>query len=612
MGVEPSIRGGGDGLECGAMSANDNNANPPKPVVSEPQPEPEIAPALKAARDAHMAGNLADALPVYEEYAAKDDPDAFNLLGIAAGQGGDLTAAEARFRRALAINPDHRGAGVNLAKLLGKLTRSAEAAAVWAPLYERGALDAEMRFEYAQHLGYAYRHDEAQVVLAALHQDEPQNPIYAEALLMASRYIADWSHYDRLTALVAAETGKRLAAGEVPLEKPMVSLFRTDNGALQRRIAEAHATAVRASVEPLPAKPVQKRDGPIRLGLFTPNFHDAAPTVQLMRGVLKNLDRKALRPCLYYWGGRDLPADTDEMVAETLNLEGLSFGQAAERVAADDVDILLDLKGWSGGHKQPSLARRLARLQISWLAYPGTVGGDWIDYALLDHHVLPDHARDEFSEKVIRLPVTYQARDDQQPIASATDVSRETLGLPEDQFVFTSFNISHKIEPGIFGAWMRILNQVPGSVLWLMTAYPAYEANIRAEAAKRAINQTRIIFAPHLPKEQHLARLAAADLALDTRICGGHTTTSDALWAGLPVLGLNGKAMASRVSASLLCATGQADLLCDDLEAYVARLSRWQARSARFWRPIGLSWPLRRTCHYLIPPPVHGMWSGHC
>ena len=542
----------------------------------------QIAPALAAARTAHMAGDLAAALPVYERFAGESDPDALNLLGIAAGQQGDMALAETRFRAALTARPSHRGAGINLAKLLGSQARSAEAVAVWVRLVADHAtdhpLDRAMWLEYARHLGYCHRHDDAHEILARLHEEEPSDPVVAEALLMASRYIADWSRHDRLTALVAAETAKRLAQGQTgdqtgeqaPLETPMVALFRTDDGRTQRRIAEAHAAGIAAKAETLPARPVRQDGGPIRLGLFTPNFHDFAPTVQLLRGVLKHLDRQKFTPILYHWGGRPLPVDHADMVAAAVDLEAMNIVQSADRVAADDIDILLDLKGWSGGHRQAALARHPARVQVSWLAYPGTVGGDWIDYALLDRHVLPDGARDEYREAVIRLPVTYQARDNAQPIGPR--VSRETSGLPDDRFVFTSFNISHKLEPGIFGAWMRILSQLPDAVLWLMTAYPAYEANIRAEAAKRGIDPSRILFAPHLTdKSAHLARLGAADLALDTRICGGHTTTSDALWAGLPVLGLSGNAMAARVSASLLHAVNQPDMICDSLAAYEAQ-----------------------------------------
>ena len=195
----------------------------------------QIAPELAAARTAHMAGDLAAALPVYERFAGENDPDALNLLGIVAGQQGDMTLAETRFRAALTARPNHRGAGINLAKLLGSQARSAEAVAVWARLAADHAtehpLDRAMWLEYARHLGYCHRHDDAHGILARLHEEEPGDPVVAEALLMASRYIADWSRHDRLTALVAAETAKRLAQGQtgdqtgeqVPLETPMMA-----------------------------------------------------------------------------------------------------------------------------------------------------------------------------------------------------------------------------------------------------------------------------------------------------------------------------------------------------------------------------------------------------
>jgi predicted O-linked N-acetylglucosamine transferase (SPINDLY family) len=209
-------------------------------------------------------------------------------------------------------------------------------------------------------------------------------------------------------------------------------------------------------------------------------------------------------------------------------------------------------------------------VQATWLGYPGTTGVAFFDYVLVDRIVAPPEDQAHFSEKLVWLPEAYQVNDDAQAIAPAIP-SRADCGLPDRGFVFCCFNASYKIEPMIFATWMEILRAVPGSVLWLFAGSPAVQANLRRAAAGHGLDPARLVFAPHRRKDEHLARHRHADLFLDTYFYNAHTTASDALWAGVPLLTLPGRNFAQRVAASLLTAIGLPELIAPDLATYRRR-----------------------------------------
>jgi protein O-GlcNAc transferase len=250
-----------------------------------------------------------------------------------------------------------------------------------------------------------------------------------------------------------------------------------------------------------------------------------------------------------------------------IDIRESSHIDAAKRIYADGVDILVDLKGHTKGSRLGILACRAAPIQVHYLGYPGTTGADCIDYLITDRIVTPEEHAPYYSEKLVFLPHCYQVNDHQQEIASR-NWNRETLGLPDKGFVFSSFNLPYKIDPVMFDCWMRILQQVPDSVLWLFGDNENTRYNLRQEAADRGVDPDRLVFAQKLEKAEHLSRLQWADLALDTRIVNGHTTTSDSLWAGVPVVVLQGGHFASRVSSSLLHAVGLSELVTYRLEEY--------------------------------------------
>jgi predicted O-linked N-acetylglucosamine transferase (SPINDLY family)/SAM-dependent methyltransferase len=259
-----------------------------------------------------------------------------------------------------------------------------------------------------------------------------------------------------------------------------------------------------------------------------------------------------------------------------VDLRGLSDAAAADLIHADGIDILIELKGYTKGARTGIAALRPAPVQVSYLGFPGTMGADFIDYVIADSFVLPIDQQTSFAEKIVHLPHCYQPNDSRRLIADLTP-TRMRCGLPEQGFVFCSFNNSYKITPEFFDIWMRLLRAVEGSVLWLLDTSERAKANLAKEAQKRGIDPARLIFAPKVPSPEHLARHRLADLFLDTLPYNAHTTASDALWAGLPVLTCAGTTFAGRVAGSLLEAIGLQELITvslADYEALALRLAR--------------------------------------
>lgn len=303
----------------------------------------------------------------------------------------------------------------------------------------------------------------------------------------------------------------------------------------------------------------------------------------LLTGVLEHHDRDRFEVFAYATGPDDRSAARQRIEAAVdgfRSCHGAGDTALATTIRADRLDLLVATDGWHHGNRMAALAGRLAPVQVSYLGYPSTTGADFIDCAIADPVTLPPGCEHEYSERVIRLPVTYQATDDRQPVppsrSSAADfaAARREHGLPPDAVVLASFNQPYKIDEATLALWFALLRELPGSVLWLLAGHPlAGEALLRA-ATEAGIAPARIIMAGKLPRAEHLARISLADLALDPLLCNGHTTTSDALWAGVPVVAMTGQHFASRVAASLITAAGMPDLVVPDRQAYQALVAR--------------------------------------
>ena len=322
---------------------------------------------------------------------------------------------------------------------------------------------------------------------------------------------------------------------------------------------------------PKPAFALPQSQGRIRVAYLSSDFRKHAISA-LMVGVIERHDRTRFETTALSTGPDDRSALRSRIEAafnSFVDASTWSDERLIKYAREQKFDILVDVNGLSGEARPGVLAGRAAPVQVSYLGYPGTSGARYVDYLVADRIVIPPQDRNNFNERIIYLPNTYQPNDDQREITETTP-SRANLGLPDDSFVFCCFNAAYKFTPTIFDQWMRILSATPSGVLWLMEYNRRAEANLRLEAEKRGIAPERIVFAPFAEQSNHLARLRQADLFLDTLPYNAHTTTSDALWAGVPVLTRRGATFAGRVAASLLQAVGLPELVVETAEDYEA------------------------------------------
>ena len=410
-----------------------------------------------------------------------------------------------------------------------------------------------------------------QVQLA--YQMAPDLPLLLGDLILAKAAICDWQDIDaRIAQMEQAIVERR------PAVMPFIVLGAIDSPGLQLQAARNLVQAEyeeRSTLGPIPARPP---GGKIRVGYYSADLH-AHATAYLMAELFELHDRER-----FEWFAFSFGPDEQDAMRPRLRAAFDHFLDVRERSSIEiarlsrelGIDIAVDLKGFTGDARFDIFAYRCAPVQVSYLGYPGTTGAGYMDYVIADKVVIPPHAQSHFTEKVVYLPGSYQSNDSRRHISERV-FTRAEAGLPANGFVFCCFNSNHKILPPTFDGWMRILHAVPGSVLWLLEDNPAAARNLRREAQARGIAPERLVFAPRLELDEHLARHRLADLFLDTLPYNAHTTTSDALWAGLPVLTCMGQSFASRVAASLLHAVGLPELIVEtqaDFEARAIALAR--------------------------------------
>lgn len=321
-------------------------------------------------------------------------------------------------------------------------------------------------------------------------------------------------------------------------------------------------------IQPFPALPQRTLPQRLRVGFVSADLHQHATAV-LMAEVFEKLDRTRFEVTLYSHGPEDgspmrqrlrLAVEHFEEVSKASNLA------VATQVRAQKIDVLIDLKGHTRDNRLALFAYRPAPVQVTFLGFPGTTGADFIDYFIGDATVSPLSHAPFYSEKLALLPGCYQPNDRQRPLPGPC--SREQVGLPEEALVLCGFNQPFKLSPEVFDVWCDLLQQLPDAVLWLLQWNDTAPVQLRLEAQARGIDPARLVFAPKVGVREHLSRLALADLFIDTWPCNGHTTASDALWAGVPVITYAGENFASRVAASLLQAVGLPQLACNNLDDY--------------------------------------------
>ncbi|MDA1089531.1 MAG: tetratricopeptide repeat protein [Proteobacteria bacterium] len=537
---------------------------------------PDYAEALSNLGIAYdKLGLLGDAAAAYEK-AISIKPDlaaAHSNYGNVLKQQGRLGDAVASYEKALAITPNYTEALGNLGAAYNQMGRNSDAAASLRAAIATNPDYAEAHYN----LGNALDGQLAETLNCyreAARLDKGHQ--FARAsLLHQLQHACAWAEFKDLEADVDAAMRAALDQGGGVAVTPFALVTRRGDGAENLAVAKAASNETAKQMAGLGA--IFSETGPrqpktrVTIGYLSADFHNHA-TAHLMRGLFECHDREAFRILAFSHGpddGSDYRRAIEANCDGFVDIAGDSHGDAAKRIVAAGVDILIDLKGHTDQNRLQICALRPAPIQASYLGFPGTSGADFLDYILTDAVVTPAADAPYYTEAFVTLPHCYQATDNTQKISDAP-LRRSDFGLPDDGFVFCSFNATYKIEPKMFDVWMRLLDNVPGSVLWLLKSNDLAEKNLKAEAEARGIDAGRLIFADKIPKDRHLARHRLADLALDTRICGGHTTTTDALWAGLPVVTLAGNHFVSRVASSLLQAVAMPELVSHSLEAYEA------------------------------------------
>ncbi|MGE5537863.1 MAG: tetratricopeptide repeat protein [Gemmatimonas sp.] len=475
--------------------------------------------------------------------------------------------ALASYDRALALEPGYAEAANNRGSALNSLRRTADAIAAFSRALELRPDYAEALFNRAQallhHRDYAAAAADFERLRELERQDKaPRFEYLAGDLLHARMHCCDWrEHPDLWAAVVAGVRG-----GERVCD-PFAFLAISRSPADEQQCARLFA-ADRFPIIAGPAHARRSRDR-IRLGYVSGEFCEQA-TAFLLVGVIEGHDKSRFEVVGFDNGIDDGSATRRRLTAAfdaLIDISGMSDSDAAAAVRHAGIDILINLNGYFGFGRNGVFARRPAPIQINYLGFPGTLGSAAADYIIADRRVIPEGEYAFYDEKVVILPDSYQPNDSRRPIPNPT-LTRRDAGLPERGFVFCSFNNTYKLTPEMFDRWMRMLRAVDGSVLWLLEGNPAVAPNLRREAEARGVDAGRIVFAPRLPPAQHFARQALADLFLDTLPYNAHTTASDALWAGLPVLTCPGSTFAGRVAASLLHALDLPELIADTPERY--------------------------------------------
>jgi protein O-GlcNAc transferase len=488
---------------------------------------------LHLRRPAEALASLEQALTLREDHS-----DAHYNRGIALRALGEPAAAVASFDKALALRPDHADAHYNRGIALRDLKRLDAAIAG----FDRAlALNGDHRYAFCA---------------------------MADAALAA----CDWSR----TAVLAAELENHVVQ-QRSFIAPFTLLEYGSAPSLHLQCART-AAADKLPAVPLPSGgSVQPRQR-LRIAYLSADFYRHA-TAFLMAELFELHDRSRFEIIGISFGaddGSDMRARLTKAFDQFHDVRSWSDREVAQLLRDLDVAIAVDLKGHTQDARLGILAHRGAPIQVSYLGYPGTTGADFIDYVIADKTVLPFDEQPFYTEKIVHLPDCYQVNDSKRPIAPR-EPTRLDAGLPEHGFVFCCFNNSYKIAPPVFEIWMRLLRDIDGSVLWLLHDNEAARQNLMREAAVRAVDPERLVFAGRLELAEHLARHRLADLFLDTLPYNAHTSASDALWAGLPLLTCCGASFAGRVATSLLRAAGLADLATRDLgeyEALALRLAR--------------------------------------
>jgi protein O-GlcNAc transferase len=526
----------------------------------------------------NLMGRFAESLDHYDRaLAIAPDADTWTNRGNALQSLFRIEEALASYEQALRFNPRDIQALFRRGAILGDRGRAVEALEAYdkvlalnpnhiEALNNRGYTRwSHSRWETGEDYARAIADLERALALA------PDMPFLPGGVLHLKMEVADWTNF-------AAEKARLIAGvrADAPVARPFMFQALSENPADSQTCARIFANVTHPpAAETAPAF-ARKSGGKIRLAYLSGEFREQATAI-LMAGLYERHDRETFDVIAVDNGSADTDAMSQRLKSafdEWIDIGCLSDSEAAQKIRGAGIDILVNLNGWFGRPRMGVFAMRSAPVQVNYLGFPGTLGAPYIDYIIADKIVIPEGEQRFYDEAVVTLfddsgAGCYQVNDDRgRPIAPTP--TRAEAGLPDKGFVFCNFNHAYKLTPETFASWMRILKQVPDSVLWLLQGPSPLAQNMARHATAHGVAPERIRYAPHLPPEKHLARLGLANLFLDGLPYNAHTTGSDALWAGVPLITQTGSAFPGRVAASLLAAAGLPELVTESREAFEA------------------------------------------
>jgi len=513
----------------------------------------------------HQAERLPEAVSCYQRALALDPnhPESLNNLANAQASEHQRNLALATYDRLLALQPNNANALYNRGSLLSDMGLLSRAVTDLQRVVRAQPSHLQANFNLANTLMRLNRQTEAVQAYNRVEQLQPGLAMLPGMRLHARLQMCDWRGLDQERERLRQKMG----CGE-PVLAPFVALHAFDDPALQSRAAEVYSQHKHPQMAPpLPAWPRRRK---IRVGYFSPDFRQH-PVSRLMAEVFESHDRSRFDWFAFHFAPfkDDMTERVQRAIPHFFDVGQVEDARVAEMARSLQIDIAVDLAGFTTASRPGIFAQRAAPVQMAYLGYLGSMGGRFMDYLVADPVLIDASTRAAYPERVLSLPF-YQANDAQRPRHSASGQRRQH-GLPEQGLVFCCLNNAYKFNPEVFAAWMALLKRVPDSVLLLLADTADTRKHLRQAAAAHGIKAQRLLFAERLPYEDYLARYALVDLFLDSWPYNAGTTASDALWMGTPVLTCKGQTFASRMAASLLSALGLPELIAQDPADYLAR-----------------------------------------
>lgn len=467
-----------------------------------------------------------------------------NDLGVQLAKQGRYQPALKHFEQAIKFDPGYEQPKYNLAVTYNNLAKS---------FVEKGELTIAK--------GLLFKSIESEILFY---------PAYSN-LLDTLMHLVEWQLEEKYSKQLFNIDNHQIRNKQKAASTPFLNILMYDRPEYNLQVASSWQESLKEKMKKIKNKKQINNNKRIKIGYVSDGFRDF-PTGHNLLDVIKNHDKKKFEIILYSHGRDDKSfyrKQFEKLADKFVDIEDWGLQDATDKITEDNVDILVDLKGHTQGGNLEIFSGHPGKVQISWLGFPGTTGADFIDYAIVDRVTVPKGEEKYWSEKLIFMPDSYRPVDTGTPLPkNKSKITKKKYGLPSKGVIFSSFNNAYKIEPVMWEVWMNILKEVPNSTLWLWERFPEASNNLRKHAKSHGVEPKRLVFSKSAPKDEHLARIQLADIALDTRIVNGHTTTAETIRMGVPVVALYGKHFCSRVSASILNACKMNELVTNSLEEY--------------------------------------------